>query len=68
MKSGRSIAVGGSIYIAINFTLGLIFGFVSGFPVAEALVIAGITTIFIKCDCGEGTRRSEAYSYIRRLK
>ena len=45
VKSGRSIAVGGSIYIGINFTLGLIFGFASGFPVAEALVIAGITTI-----------------------
>ncbi|MNW29821.1 K(+)/H(+) antiporter YhaU [compost metagenome] len=45
IKSGRSIAVGGTIYIAINFTLGLALGFVTGFPVAETLVIAGITTI-----------------------
>ncbi|MWV42992.1 cation/H(+) antiporter [Paenibacillus sp. HJL G12] len=45
IKSGRNIAVGGSIYIAINFTLGLLLGFLSGFPVAESLIIAGITTI-----------------------
>ncbi|MFB5267975.1 cation:proton antiporter [Paenibacillus enshidis] len=45
IKSGRSIAVGGTIYILINFTLGLALGFVSGFPIAETLVIAGITTI-----------------------
>ena len=45
IKSGKSIAVGGSIYIGINFTLGLVFGFASNFPPAEALVIAGITTI-----------------------
>lgn len=45
VKSGRSIVVGGSIYIGINFTFGLLLGFLGGFPVAEALVIAGITTI-----------------------
>ncbi|WP_336789910.1 cation:proton antiporter [Paenibacillus sp. MMO-177] len=45
IKSGRSIAVGGTIYIAINFTLGLLFGWLSGFPFQETLVIAGITTI-----------------------
>lgn len=44
-KAGKSIAIGGTIYIAINFTLGLIFGFLCGFPVLETLVIAGITTI-----------------------
>lgn len=44
-KSGRSIAVGGTIYIAINFTLGLAFGWLAGFPWQEALVVAGITTI-----------------------
>jgi len=44
IKAGRSIAVGGTIYIAINFTLGLLFGFAAGFPTKEALVIAGITT------------------------
>ncbi|MED4600818.1 cation:proton antiporter [Paenibacillus validus] len=45
IKSGRSIAVGGTIYIAINFTLGLLFGFVAGLPFLEMLIVAGITTI-----------------------
>lgn len=45
VKSGRSIAVGGTIYIAINFTLGIAFGWINGFPWQEILVIAGITTI-----------------------
>ena len=45
VKSGRSIAVGGTIYIAINFTLGLAFGWISGFSWQEVLVVAGITTI-----------------------
>ncbi|MFC5703284.1 cation:proton antiporter [Cohnella faecalis] len=45
IKSGRSIAFGGTIYIAINFTLGLAFGWLSGFPLQETLVVAGITTI-----------------------
>lgn len=45
IKSGRSIAVGGTIYIAINFTLGILFGIVAGFPFKEILVVAGITTI-----------------------
>lgn len=45
MKSGRSIAIGGTIYIVINFSLGLLFGWINDFPVAETMVIAGITTI-----------------------
>ncbi|MDR6549061.1 cation:proton antiporter [Paenibacillus qinlingensis] len=45
IKSGRTIAVGGTIYILINFTLGLLFGYMSGLPVLEMLVVAGITTI-----------------------
>ncbi|WP_019537144.1 cation:proton antiporter [Paenibacillus ginsengihumi] len=45
IKSGRSIAVGGTIYIAINFTLGILYGWLTGFPLQETLVIAGITTI-----------------------
>ncbi|MFA4134259.1 MULTISPECIES: cation:proton antiporter [unclassified Brevibacillus] len=45
IKAGRSIAVGGTIYIVINFTLGLLFGWVAGFPLKEVLIIAGITTI-----------------------
>ncbi|MBB3111920.1 CPA2 family monovalent cation:H+ antiporter-2 [Paenibacillus phyllosphaerae] len=45
IKSGKSIAVGGSIYILINFTLGLLFGWLLGLPMAEILIVAGITTI-----------------------
>lgn len=45
IKSGKSIAVGGTIYIAINFTLGLAFAWLNGFPLEEVLLMAGITTI-----------------------
>lgn len=45
IKSGRSIAVGGSIYIAINFALGLFYAYLAGLPFREVLVVAGITTI-----------------------
>jgi CPA2 family monovalent cation:H+ antiporter-2 len=45
IKSGRSIAVGGSIYILINFTLGLLYGYLTGNPLLEVLIIAGIITI-----------------------
>ncbi|WP_400161913.1 cation:proton antiporter [Brevibacillus sp. TJ4] len=45
IKAGKSIAIGGTIYIAINFTLGLLFGYFAGFPLKETLIIAGITTI-----------------------
>lgn len=45
IKAGKSIAVGGTIYIVINFTLGLVFGWAAGFPLKEILIIAGITTI-----------------------
>ena len=45
IRAGRKILVGGSIYIGINFTLGLLYGWLAGFPPREALAIAGITTI-----------------------
>jgi CPA2 family monovalent cation:H+ antiporter-2 len=45
IRSGKSIVTGGSIYILINFTLGLLFAFVMGFPLKEILIIAGIITI-----------------------
>ena len=45
IKSGRSIAVGGTIYILINFTLGILFGLFASLPIKEILVVAGITTI-----------------------
>jgi monovalent cation:H+ antiporter-2, CPA2 family len=45
IKSGRSIAVGGTIYIAINFAAGLGYAYLMGWPLREVLVAAGITTI-----------------------
>jgi len=45
IQAGRSIFIGGTVYIVINFTLGIAYGYVTGFSVKEMLVIAGITTI-----------------------
>lgn len=45
IQAGRSIFVGGSIYIGINFTAGLSYGYLAGFSPKEMLVIAGVTTI-----------------------
>jgi CPA2 family monovalent cation:H+ antiporter-2 len=45
IRAGRSIAVGGTIYISINLTLALLFGWAMGWPFQEILVAAGIITI-----------------------
>ncbi|MBZ0285271.1 MAG: cation:proton antiporter [Anaerolineae bacterium] len=45
MRAGRSIVVGGTIYIAINFTLSIAYAALQGWPLKEVLVAAGITTI-----------------------
>jgi CPA2 family monovalent cation:H+ antiporter-2 len=45
IKSGRSIVMGGSIYIAINFAAGLAYAALMGWPLNEVLVVAGVTTI-----------------------
>lgn len=45
IKAGRSIAVGGSIYIGINFTASLLYAYLLGLPYQEILIVAGITTI-----------------------
>lgn len=45
VRSGRSIVVGGSIYVALNFTLGLAYGFATGFPIMETLIIAGLLSV-----------------------
>jgi monovalent cation:H+ antiporter-2, CPA2 family len=45
IKAGRSILTGGSIYIGMNFTIGLAFGYLAGFPLRETLIIAGLTTV-----------------------
>jgi CPA2 family monovalent cation:H+ antiporter-2 len=45
IQAGRSIFVGGTIYIGINFTAGLAYAYLAGFSPTEMLIIAGITTI-----------------------
>jgi CPA2 family monovalent cation:H+ antiporter-2 len=45
IQAGRSILIGGSIYIAINFTLGLGYAYLTGFSPKEILIMAGVTTI-----------------------
>ncbi len=45
IKAGRSILTGGSIYIGINFSVGVLFGYLAGFPFRETLIIAGLTTV-----------------------
>jgi len=45
IEAGRSILAGGSIYVGINFTVGFTFGYLAGFPLREALIIAGLTTV-----------------------
>src|ERR1041384_1250616 len=45
IQAGRSIFIGGSIYIAINLAFGVGYAYLTGFTVKEMLVVAGITTI-----------------------
>lgn len=45
IEAGRSILVGGTIYVGINFTAGFTFGYLVGFPLREALIITGLTTV-----------------------
>jgi len=45
LKARQSIAVSGVIYMSINFTLGIVFPWLLGWPFREILVAAGITTI-----------------------
>lgn len=44
VKSGKSILVGGSAYVALNFVSGLLLGWMMGMPLKETLVICGIMT------------------------
>lgn len=45
VKSGKNIVVGGTIYVCMNFVLGLIYGFVVGLPLMETLIIAGLLSV-----------------------
>ena len=45
IQAGRSIMIGGTIYIFINLSLGFAYALLTGFSVKEMLVVGGITTI-----------------------
>ncbi|MBC7106753.1 MAG: cation:proton antiporter, partial [Firmicutes bacterium] len=45
LRDGRSILLGGVIYMALNLPLGLLLPWLFGWPVREVLVVAGITTV-----------------------
>lgn len=45
IKSGRNIVIGGTIYVALNFAIGLGYGFLVGFPLYETLIIAGMLSV-----------------------
>lgn len=45
IQAGRSIFIGGTIYVVINFMLGFAYGYLVGSSVKEMLVVAGITTV-----------------------
>jgi CPA2 family monovalent cation:H+ antiporter-2 len=45
IKAGRSILTGGTIYIGMNFSIGFLYGYLTGFPLRETLIIAGLTTV-----------------------
>jgi len=45
IESGPSILTGGTIYIATNFALGLLYAYLVGFPLRETLIAAGVVTI-----------------------
>ncbi len=45
IESGPRILTGGSIYIAINFVVGLLYAYLVGFPFRETLISAGVVTI-----------------------
>jgi monovalent cation:H+ antiporter-2, CPA2 family len=45
IEAGRSILTGGTLYVGINFILGLLYARLAGFSLRETLVAAGVTTI-----------------------
>lgn len=45
IKSGKNIVFGGSVYVLLNFVLGLGFAYLAGFPFSEMLIIAGMMSV-----------------------
>jgi CPA2 family monovalent cation:H+ antiporter-2 len=44
IKSGKSIVVGGSLYVALNFVSGLLIGWLMDLPFKELMVLCGLMT------------------------
>ncbi len=44
IKSGKTVFIGGSFYVLINFSSGLLLGWMMGLPFKEILVVCGIMT------------------------
>jgi CPA2 family monovalent cation:H+ antiporter-2 len=61
IQAGRSIFTGGTIYIGINFTAGLVFAYLAGFSPIEMLAVAGITTISSSAIVGQDPLRLQAH-------
>ncbi len=45
IRSGKNIVYGGSIYVVLNFGIGLGYGFLVGMPIYETLIIAGMLSV-----------------------
>lgn len=44
IKSGKSIFIGGTVYVLLNFSSGLLLGLIMGLPLKETIVVCGIMT------------------------
>lgn len=44
IKSGKTVFIGGSFYVLINFSSGLLLGWMMGLPFKEIMVVCGIMT------------------------
>lgn len=45
IQAGRSIFIGGTIYITLNLFAGFAYAYLTGFSPTEMLIVAGVTTI-----------------------
>ncbi|WP_422660001.1 cation:proton antiporter [Paenibacillus sp. EC2-1] len=45
IKSGKNIVFGGTVYVVLNFALGVGYGFLFGLPLYETLIIAGMLSV-----------------------
>ncbi|MFC7677898.1 cation:proton antiporter [Paenibacillus sp. GCM10028914] len=45
IKSGKNIVFGGTVYVLLNFIVGVGYGFMFGLPLYETLIIAGMLSV-----------------------